>query len=200
MASQHSATCAICLECFGTGGVQHAPTPCCERDTSSVRFCLRCLELVCRLSPFEENIAHCPRCRRLVRVEDGIVRAAQLPQRRGRCRMCCQIHVLVNQYYCSACQQGTESGPLRYECQECHGIQRIHHPMYRYQEAHDRFAAGSTWACHVGCEDQRRWRIVSQDVHRISADDIPPSWNIEDPVVVRVRQFRLGGVDGNGTE
>ena len=198
MTSQGSETCAICLEDFGAEeGVQHAPTPCCERDASSVRFCLRCLELVCQSSPYEEAIANCPRCREFIRVEEGTVQRAQRPN--GRCGMCCQSRILVNAHFCDACQMGREGGPLRYECNRCHEIQPISHPMYHYQEKPDSFG-GATWACHMQCDDYTHWRIVSEDVNRVPADDIPHGWNVEDPIVALVRQLRLDEMNGGGVE
>ena len=51
---------------------------------------------------------------------------------------------------CGACSLGIRH-PLRYECERCHGISRIPHPMYRYQETAARYGT-TPWMCHGTCQ------------------------------------------------
>jgi hypothetical protein len=60
--------------------------------------------------------------------------------------------------------------PLRYQCDRCHGLQRIPHPMWRYMPAPDAFGT-ETWACQR-CHDFTHWRVCAVDTDRIRA---PPS-------------------------
>ena len=73
--------------------------------------------------------------------------------------MCRQERLIVDESCCSACLLGRRLGPLRYECDSCHRVQPIVHPMYRYQPTAADFG-NDTWACHVGCQEQTHWRIL----------------------------------------
>jgi len=167
--------CAICLE--STALVQ---LPCCEEGgtESTTRFCLECLRTLVSLN--EIGAARCPKCREWIGIaEDRVVRAAA----RGHCRICRQDDkALVDARTCDACFFGL-SHPLRYECQRCHRLQRIPHPMYRYQEAPERFGT-VTWSCHY-CQDYTFWRARDPPPNA----DYPPHWPNDD-LFNRVRHAR----------
>ena len=84
-----------------------------------------------------------------------------------RCRLCQQNRVIVDESCCGLCLLGMRL-PLRYECERCHGLQKIAHPMWRYQETVDAFG-NDTWACHGRCGDFTKWRVYAAD-----AGLIPP--------------------------
>eukprot|EP00569_Conticribra_weissflogii_P011826 CAMPEP_0171376380 /NCGR_PEP_ID=MMETSP0879-20121228/18552_1 /TAXON_ID=67004 /ORGANISM="Thalassiosira weissflogii, Strain CCMP1336" /LENGTH=281 /DNA_ID=CAMNT_0011886189 /DNA_START=19 /DNA_END=860 /DNA_ORIENTATION=- len=184
-------------------GAIHAIIPCCERDESSVKFCIDCISVLCSRSPL--GIGKCPRC-------NGYIEAictAQENDRESRgtkiiiakkplqCRLC-QQYKAPNSFHfigtdlrrprgrdnhnndnddnngnsvnmCTDCQRGM-SNTLHYQCQRCHRIQRIPHPMYRYQNSPLEFGTTS-WACHVGCGDYTFWRIVERDLEKVSRGD-----------------------------
>ena len=105
-------------------------------------------------------------------IEAGEVVVAQA---RGRCRLCCHENkVIIAQGVCDACLLGTRYA-LKYECDRCHGVQRIPHPMWRYQPTPDAYG-GATWACHGRCGDYTYWRVVRGDLARIPAQERPEAW------------------------
>ena len=55
---------------------------------------------------------------------------------------------------------------LGYECNRCHQIQPIPHPMYRSQRGPREYSNWS-WACHRGCNDYTHWRIIPQDASQV---------------------------------
>eukprot|EP01079_Euglenida_sp_SAG-EU17-18_P001884 gene1884-2961_t len=66
----------------------------------------------------------------MVRVDGLLVVRNTLTQ---RCAVCMQWKVLGPRGgMCAVCYGGCQR-PLRYQCDRCHGTQRIPHPMYRYQ-------------------------------------------------------------------
>jgi hypothetical protein len=68
-------------------------------------------------------------------------------------------------------------------------VQRIPHPMWRYQPSPTAHGAAS-WACHVGCHDYTNWRIVPDDVVRIPAQEVPESWGRRDEWLELIRASR----------
>jgi len=77
--------------------------------------------------------------------------------------MCKQKTVIVGelgpgQPACEACFSATS---LRYECDRCHCVQQISHPMHRYQIEGSQSWSTSTWACRGACQDFTHWRLVS---------------------------------------
>ena len=184
-------TCAICLE-----ETSLAALPCCDNATtteSTTRFCLECLRMHCEHGG---GVARCPRCRAWISVEDDEVVAHDGT---GRCSICMQEpRVLVARgrapdggsvAICDACWLGNQIA-LRYQCQQCGGVQRIPHPMWRYQtEGPDAFGH-TPWACHVRCGTYTRWRVVPEDVARVPHGDAPESWGVDIVRQIRERQRR----------
>lgn len=149
-------TCAICLE-----ETALAALPCCDNATtteSTTRFCLECLRMNC---DHGGGVARCPRCWVWISVEGDAVVAHDGT---GKCSVCNQEpRVLVARgraqapdgsfvpvAICDACWLGRQI-VLRYQCQQCGGIQRIPHPMWRYQEDGPESFGHTPWACHVRC-------------------------------------------------
>lgn len=58
-----------------------------------------------------------------------------------------------------------------YQCERCGGEQRILHPMWRYQRGPREFGS-ATWACHQGCSDYTKWRIVPEDAQQAGFQDL----------------------------
>jgi len=178
--SDEQQTCAICLD-----STDLISMPCCGRDESTTRFCLRCIEVVCTLAP--NSRGSCPKCRAEIMVKQGVV--VKAPENVGRCRMCRQGNkVLVEAGMCDACALGSQHA-LHYECDRCHRTQRIPHPMWRYQPSPDQFGS-ATWACHQRCGDYTYWRCVPQDLPSVPSWDRPAGWaasGLDEDVVQRVR-------------
>ena len=145
--------CAICLEDFGGGdgdpadapAVQRAAMPCCARQASTIAYCTPCLRIICDRAP-GGAVGQCPTCRAHFSIDgEGAVRTAV---RRSPCLICRQERLIVDEECCGPCLLGRRLGPLRYECERCHRLQRIPHPMWRYQESPEAFGT-DTWACHA---------------------------------------------------
>ena len=185
-----SSFCAICYENFDDHDVILACMPCnCEREEASTKFCVRCIELVCERSSFHNNIGRCPRCSTLIQVKDQrIIVAAEQPS--IQCIMCQQLRFpsAERSDLCAPCFIGANN-PLRYECDRCHRVQRIDHPMYRYQLTPNSFGT-ATWACHQGCMNYSKWRIIPQDVRRVPVEDAPDGWNLREQEFEVIREIR----------
>ena len=146
--------CAICLE----DDVQGSPVmmPCCGRAalSSTTQFCRRCIEIICEQS--RVKVGMCPRCRSYYSIaQDGSV---TLADNIGRCRLCQQDRIIITTDpapLCSACVMG-QRVMLRYQCEGCGRLQRIPHPMWRYQPGPALYST-DTWACHRGCMAQTHW-------------------------------------------
>mmetsp|Transcript_17882 Transcript_17882/g.53208 ORF Transcript_17882/g.53208 Transcript_17882/m.53208 type:complete len:262 (-) Transcript_17882:9-794(-) len=188
--------CAICLE-----STELAALPCCDGDapaSSTTRFCLACLRL---LVDHAGGVARCPRCRAWISIAgDAVVEHDGV----GRCVTCQQERVIVlrgtdrGRHYalCDACFFGHRLA-LRYECQGCGGVQRIPHPMWRYQVDGPESFGHTPWACHVRCETFTNWRVLGADAHLVPADDAPESWGRPD-AIARVRALRRGRMRAEG--
>ena len=79
--------------------------------------------------------------------------------------------------------------PLLYECARCGGVQRIPHPMWRYQPTPSAFG-DVTWACHVACDDYTTWRVHPDDAPRVPLADAPDGWGARDEWLAGVRAIR----------
>lgn len=182
--------CAICFE-----QVSLVQMPCCGRDTSTTQFCFRCIEVICKMAP--GFFGKCPHCRKSVTIKG---RTVVVTTATGTCRMCQQGgKIIVDQNMCEACLYGSRY-ILRYECEGCHGIQRIPHPMWRYQ--HDPAEFGrDTWACHQRCGTFTRWRTVREDLALVPAQDRPASWGSSSwlELVRQVRQLDLQNTPQGGS-
>lgn len=123
------------------------------------------VQIICRTG-IDGRLGKCPTCSGWISLqEDGSVAAAT--EIAGRCRMCCGRKVLADprSMLCGKCVLGSNF-TFNYECQSCHLVQPIPHPMWIYQPSPDQFG-NVTWACHRGCGTYTHWRVVPEDVARI---------------------------------
>lgn len=237
-----ASSCAICFGTFSTtpqtnhtnshrevhssssssSNVKHVPLACCERETTTTKFCIACINLLCQHTNYgNQNIGRCPRCRSYIQVvvveednkrKESIIRIVN-PPIEYTCRICQQSfseyqvrqvrqrggggRAAARMILCHACVIGVQN-PMRYECQSCGILQRISHPMYRYQPSPDEFS-DRTWACRSRhCHQDvgyTHWKIGVQDLHRIPLEDIPERWNWDrelgvQEAIVAVRRIR----------
>eukprot|EP00978_Attheya_sp_CCMP212_P037661 scaffold179567_cov63-Attheya_sp.AAC.1 len=194
------------LPCCGSNG---------REETSSTKICTSCVLLLSSpTSDGMARIGRCPRCRSWISVttssttkihtqegddNDDVVVGDELYslvpsiiveacEHAGQCQICNQVksHLVDDGgTVCDACYLGRRR-PLLYECEQCHGTQRIPHPMYRYQPSVDIFGKTS-WACHGACRIFTMWRILSDQVQYIPAGDAPTEWNDDYLEVARQR-------------
>uniref|UniRef100_A0A7S4RWF0 RING-type domain-containing protein n=1 Tax=Alexandrium monilatum TaxID=311494 RepID=A0A7S4RWF0_9DINO len=169
--------CAVCLISRDLVAM-----PCCPTEGSSTQFCFRCIELICQHGG---GTGKCPKCRKHIVIKNG---AVALNTEQMRCIMCRQMRIITENRMCDACNVGCRR-PLLYECERCHRRQRIPHPMYRYQPSPQEYC-NSSWACHQGCGDYTRWRVVPEDVQHVPPQDAPESWGLLESQLVRVREQR----------
>ncbi|CAD7961552.1 unnamed protein product [Amoebophrya sp. A120] len=90
-----------------------------------------------------------------------------------QCQMCRQMRELYEPPFCEQCHVGRRM-TFRYECSRCHMIQRIPHPMWKYQDKVEKFG-NTSWACHQRCGDYTMWRIVPEDAVNLPDDECPES-------------------------
>lgn len=178
VADDSAATCAVCLEVE-----PRVKMPCCGRDGSTVGYCRRCIEIICEQA---QGVGKCPSCRAYISTDGA--GGVKVTEAVAQCRMCCQRKVIINDGQCDACLLGSRY-PLPYECSECHQIQRISHPMWRYQESLGSFGTAS-WACHCRCNSQTHWRLVASEAHRVPDFDAPESWGRREEWLAGVRAQR----------
>lgn len=181
MENADSLCCAICLS-----STKFAQLPCCDSPEATTKFCLECVRLMCN-SMGLNGVGRCPKCRAWIAVESNTI----VKREGGPCKVCCQFKVIVDRHMCDACTFGSRY-PLRYECSQCSNVQRIPHPMYRYQDSPTAYSH-TTWACHQECMDYTRWRVIPADVRRVPDADAPPSWNRNEAILNRVRELRAQG-------
>mmetsp|Transcript_13035 Transcript_13035/g.15563 ORF Transcript_13035/g.15563 Transcript_13035/m.15563 type:complete len:260 (-) Transcript_13035:95-874(-) len=182
--STHSpSSCSICFTDFVKGSFDPVLMPCCGMIGSSVSFCKPCLKVMCK----HDSIAKCPSCRKPFFIIDDQI-SNNIPTQ--RCRMCCQLKILSgNQGLCIACEIGS-ANLLRYECHKCHGIQKIPHPMYRYQVKSNEYGYSSSWACHQRCHAQTHWKVLEEDLHKVPDDDAPLTWQRQEQYFETIRSLR----------
>lgn len=197
-------SCAICYLDFEPEGLTRAILPCCDRKDSTLQFCTECIHLLCQRSRRIHQIVECPRCKKYIQVrEDGkIINVDEAPINCAMCRMT-RLPSQEHASLCSACYSGIRN-PLRYECNTCHRIQRIPHPMYRYQENPFSFGS-SSWACHQGCHTYTMWRIIPEDISKVPMEDAPDGWRLRELEYEEIRLIRRDnaaagdrGANGNG--
>lgn len=178
--------CAICWADVDGPPVE---LPCCGAPPpgSTTTYCKRCVEIICENALGGQG--RCPTCREFIQVAaDGEIRVA-----RGlkQCACCNQARPVAEeiqgQPLCPACAIGVRS-PLRYECERCHGLSRIPHPMYRYQVSPAEFGT-TPWFCRQ-CNDFTNRRILPVDLNRVPHDDCPESWGRRDDWFALVREQR----------
>ena len=226
--AEDEVTCAVCFESplaeddddapsrDGAAGVR-ARMPCCDRgEGATTAVCARCVEVICSQGP--GGVGRCPRCRAYVTVarapdpdrpQPRVV--VTLADARGTCVTCRQQRELIlhldprGRGQCDACALGARH-PLLYECARCGGVQRIPHPMWRYQPTPDAFG-DVTWACHVACGDYTTWRVHPDEAGNVPLADAPERWGMRDEWLAGVRAIRRnetrregrrdeGGADG----
>jgi hypothetical protein len=163
--------CAICME-----SKRHlCILPCCHKAQSSVQFCTLCIEELCSRSAIDTFA--CPTCRSYVRLEHGKL---AIKNNVGTCTICRSVNYMANSnpQMCHSClQRRSILSHLRYECEQCHGLQHIPRPMWRYQMTTSSFTRPADWTCHQGCGTRTHWRLLEEDVHLVPEEDRPSSWN-----------------------
>ena len=116
--------CSVCYETFSEAAPR-AVLPCCTREGSSMAICRLCMRMICGTAP--GGFGRCPTCRASLRIVGDTFERGQPT---GECRTCRQQRILLQNETRDACLLGMEY-QLSYECERCHGIQRISHPMWR---------------------------------------------------------------------
>ena len=164
--------CAICME-------SNSPIvilPCCHKAYSSVQFCTHCIEEL--ISSSSNAIFSCPTCRTFIGPEQGKL---VIKKNVSTCAGCHSIHHTIgSSQLCHGCiKMRNLMSQLRYECERCHGLQRIPQPMWRYQLTTSSFTTPATWICHQGCNSNTRtcWRLLTEDVELVPKAERPASWN-----------------------
>lgn len=195
--------CAICFD----EQVTFARLPCCghAEATSTCKICTACLLLLTdSTSDGSSRVGRCPRCRSWIVISTPSI-GSPMPSpsasvtssildnleiravtSAGKCTICNQVkdHLVDSEAaVCDACFLGRRR-PLLYECQQCHRIQGIPHPMYRYQAQPDVFG-NVTWACHGPCQAFTYWRIGLSQLTSIPVGDAPQGWG--DDYLMRAR-------------
>ena len=175
--------CAICW-----ADVEGSPAelPCCGAPPpgSSTCYCERCIEIICEQAL--GGMGRCPTCREFIKVENGRIAVAEGLE---TCVVCNQARPVAErmrgQPLCGACSMGVRR-PLRYECERCHRIGPVPHPMYRYQPTPGEFG-NNPWMCQA-CADFTNRRVVPEDVHKVPPDDCPESWGRREEWLAQVRE------------
>ena len=149
-------------------------------------YCRRCLEIVCERG--SSRVGLCPTCRTNFTISEKGVVTNDIQQ--GTCAVCRQLRPIVTRGMCGACATG-QAFDLNYECERCNRIQRIPHPMWKYQESPEEFG-NVTWACHSGhCPGAyTHWRVVTEEAQRIPDDHVPASWGRREQWLEGIREQR----------
>ena len=181
--------CEVCLgEAFptSTNNLSFVSMPCCgtSPDSKSLNICSACVILLThRTSDGINRVGRCPRCRSWISIQapDGnapLHLDVSILEQSGKCAACNQYRSLIvdRGEVCDACFLGN-SNPLLYECKQCHGAQRIPHPMYQYQPKPGEFGT-KTWSCEGPCNFLTHWRIRHDQLSSIPVGDVP--WPVAD--------------------
>ena len=173
-------TCAVCYEECSNEAIM----PCCHNPTSTLRYCTDCIGIICESPP-----GRCPTCRSYIQINtvDGVVTVSE---RQHPCRICRQTKTIVDEQHmlCEGCLLGMRYC-FNYECDSCHRVQRIPHPMWKYQHTPTTFG-NDTWACQLGCQAQTHWRIIPEQAALIPPEHSPDSWGRRDEWLNAVRAQR----------
>eukprot|EP00924_Labyrinthula_sp_SR-Ha-C_P001263 maker-scaffold_7-snap-gene-19.72-mRNA-1 protein AED:0.01 eAED:0.00 QI:152/1/0.5/1/0.66/0.5/4/112/228 len=189
--ASHSTSCVICFEDFGPN-LEMARLPCCFTEESSMKCCMECIKILCQRG---RGFGRCPTCRKYLYFKDGTLRVASNV---AKCKLCLQIRTLSTNYsiisiahgiICNLCNLGRQLR-VRYECDRCHGLSLIPHPMWTYQDSMHAFSS-DTWACRR-CRTQTKWRIFAADVVKIPPQEIPERWGLitREQIFERIRKQR----------
>lgn len=153
-------------------------------------------QVICRTG-LEGRLGRCPSCASWITLDgDTVVTTRDVA---GTCRCCLQQRTLaeVQRRLCEGCLLG-QTFALRYQCDRCGGVQRIPHPMWRYQ-AEPTQPGTATWACHLACGDYTHWTITPQDAARIPPEHCPESWGRREEWLAGVRELRRQGAAAAAT-
>eukprot|EP00672_Neobodo_designis_P024751 CAMPEP_0174841020 /NCGR_PEP_ID=MMETSP1114-20130205/9046_1 /TAXON_ID=312471 /ORGANISM="Neobodo designis, Strain CCAP 1951/1" /LENGTH=186 /DNA_ID=CAMNT_0016075189 /DNA_START=88 /DNA_END=644 /DNA_ORIENTATION=- len=170
-------SCNVCLD-DDLPTAKLAALPCCG-SSGAHRMCADCCGT---LVPPEPNVSRCPFCREYV--QRDAADKVRVVTGAGTCLVCNQPRVLVGRHprarpnvpphLCQRCDLGFRLPALRYRCSECLGVQVIAHPMFLYQPTPNDVTE-DTWVCHR-CQDQRRWRLLVEDIPRVPPEELPAGW------------------------
>lgn len=144
--------------------------PCCKskgRPFDDANVCKSCLLVLTFPTSSGNRAGRCPLCKAWIRITlcksqridddedfqenlDGLKSDVEIRRisGSGHCLTCNQDKdILVEgKSTCDSCFLALNA-PLLYECKQCHGIQRIPFPLYRYQKTITSFSTLSTRAC-----------------------------------------------------
>ncbi len=186
-AAEGGVQCAVCLE--DVAGDKKLP--CCGRESASSTACPPCMALIIAHG---DGVGRCPLCRAGIRM--GADGELMVCENQARCRMCCQLRVLESGGggCCEPCTKGSQC-PLEYECSRCHSMQRIGHPMFRYQATPEEWGT-TTWACHRGCGTYTNWRISPKGLDELRSLkwELPLTWPESQAALELLREQRRAGV------
>ena len=120
-------SCSICL--LELPSDEKVKMPCCNVEGSSLSYCKRCIEIISE-NGINGSIGKCPTCTSYYTVSNKIV--CTVRSFIGKCSRCMQPKDIADRkdMLCEACLLGTLHS-YHYECQKCHKIQVILHPMWR---------------------------------------------------------------------
>ena len=184
-AEASSFMCSVCQQ--NVPLADKVTMPCCGTNSSTVQLCRSCIETIVQ-NGIRSSIGRCPACRSYFVMQGGLpVTQTSVPR---ECMICFQVREITDPSLelCSACMLGTEYS-FRYECNRCHSVQTIPHPMWLYQPTPSTFT-GATWACHHECKDYTNWRIVPDDQKRVPLDHIPEEWGMNEKWLAAIRKQR----------
>ncbi|VEU36837.1 unnamed protein product [Pseudo-nitzschia multistriata] len=130
------------------------------------------------------RVGRCPRCREWVSLLTLHSTSASTVVRKlgssGKCETCQQVKwplVVDEPATCDACFLAQETSPLIYECEDCHQPQPVQSTLYRSQRCPKTFGRDS-FPCNK-CERSTHWRLLSDQLPLIPANDIPECWGDE---------------------
>ena len=179
--------CAICYEDCTTEAIM----PCCHNPNSSLKYCTDCISIICETPP-----GRCPTCRSCISYNstNGTV---TINEEMNQCRICRQNRTIVDErrQICEGCLLGRQFC-FNYECDGCHRIQKIPHPMWKYQVKPTEMST-ETWACNLGCLAQTHWKIISDQVGLIPPEHCPETWGRREEWLAAVREERRARLRGN---
>lgn len=189
MSSQDTFSCAICWETVNL--TDRVTMPCCGQDSSSIQYCRQCLVVISEQG-IEGKIGKCPTCSDYFTFENGEIRSQHdVPV---ECTICKQFKTVVVQLregfsLCPPCVLGSRH-MFHYECDRCHLVQMIPHPMWSFQATPEAYSS-VTWACHMRCGDYTHWRIVPEDALSIPQGHVPESWGQREAWLTTIRDLSL---------
>ena len=170
--------CSVCYEQCENQAIM----PCCNNPNSTLRYCTECISIICESPP-----GRCPTCRAYIKYENGIVTNIV---HQDPCNICKQTRTIVDErrLICEACMLGMRYC-FKYECEVCHHVQRIPHPMWKYQPKPSDFT-NDTWACNTFCHRQTRWRIVPEQAILVPPEHCPDTWGRREEWLLGIREER----------